>query len=343
MRVEHVAIFSCEQDDIVLEKILKTLDSQKDCKYVLKLIRANTGDFKEKIKAIYNTMDFFIFISSTGIAVRTIGKLLVDKTTDPGIVVIDTLGRYVIPIASGHLGGANDLASDIAGGIGAEAVITTATDINHVFAIDTFTQKNDLAIINPRTIKYISMAVLNKEAFGVEGDYKNLAAKISTALEESGCNIRKQYPKNVIRFIEKHQEINPDENISALYLLPKTYCLGIGCKKDTPFYKIYDLVKECLEKNKINVVQIRAIATIDIKESEAGILTLKSAFGCKLYSYTAEELNRMPGEFEDSDFVKDKVGVGNVCERSACLCSEYGKKIVGKTSRDGVTLSIYRD
>ena len=102
------------------------------------------------------------------------------------------------------------------------------------------------------------------------------------------------------------------------------------------------MVKECLEKCSINVAQIRAIATIDKKESEVGILTLTSAFGCKLYSYTAEELNRVPGEFEDSDFVKDTVGVGNVCERSACLCSEYGKKIMGKVSFDGVTVAIYK-
>ena len=86
--------------------------------------------------------DALVFVSSCGIAVRSIASLVSSKMTDPAVLVIDECGKLVISLLSGHVGGANDLTREIASMIGAVPVITTATDLHEVFAADLFAKKN---------------------------------------------------------------------------------------------------------------------------------------------------------------------------------------------------------
>ena len=87
-----------------------------------------------------------VFVSAMGIAVRAIAPSVKNKLEDIPVIVIDEKGEYVIPVLSGHVGGANEIAKNIADAINAKAVITTATDINNAFAIDMFAKKNNLWI-----------------------------------------------------------------------------------------------------------------------------------------------------------------------------------------------------
>lgn len=104
-----------------------------------------------------------LFIMATGIVIRVIADLISHKTVDPAVVSMDDTGRYVISLLSGHLGGANRLAREIAGLTGAEPVLSTATDVNQVPAIDMIAQEKGLKIENPEMIKKINMAFLEKE------------------------------------------------------------------------------------------------------------------------------------------------------------------------------------
>ena len=102
-------------------------------------------DLKETVKKHFSD-DAIIFVGATGIAVRSIAPYVKDKFYDPAVLVIDELGRYVIPLLSGHVGGANELAQYIGGALFATPIITTATDINGAFAVDVFAKKHIVLI-----------------------------------------------------------------------------------------------------------------------------------------------------------------------------------------------------
>ena len=147
-----------------------------------------------------------IFIGSVGIAVRTIAPFVANKLTDCPVVVVDELGENAIPILSGHYGGANDLARQIAAIINANAVITTATDINNVFAVDVFAKKNGLFITEKDKIKQVSSKALKGEKLEIKQNEK---------------------------YIE----------IEGLKLVPRRIILGIGCKKGKSFEELNEFVK----------------------------------------------------------------------------------------------------
>ena len=109
---------------------------------------------------IFGDVQAMIFVSSVGLAVREVAPHLKSKATDPAVLVLDELGQYVIPVLSGHIGGANELAKALAASLGAQAVITTATDINGRFSVDAWAVQNGCAIASLPLAKAVSAAVL---------------------------------------------------------------------------------------------------------------------------------------------------------------------------------------
>ena len=120
----------------------------------------------------FRTRDVLIFIGAVQIAVRLIASFIGSKTTDPAVLVLDEKGQYCIPILSGHIGGANEMAERIAEMAGALPVITTATDIRGKWAIDVFARKNHLYIEDMQKAKQISAKILE------EWENKELPARI---------------------------------------------------------------------------------------------------------------------------------------------------------------------
>ena len=100
----------------------------------------------EWVQLYFRQGNALIFIGAAGIAVRAIAPFLKSKITDPAVLVMDEMGSFVIPILSGHIGGANALARKIAALLGAQAVLTTASDVNNIPAIDEFATQNNLSI-----------------------------------------------------------------------------------------------------------------------------------------------------------------------------------------------------
>ena len=259
-------------------------------------------DLKSWTKDCFSLHLPILFISSTGIAVRTIAPFLDNKLKDSPVIVVDELGKNVIPILSGHFGGANELALEIAKVLEANPVITTATDINNLFAVDVFAKRNGFLITDKSKIKEVSAKVLR----GEKPDIKELDSEII---------------------------------IDNLKLIPKRLILGIGCKKGKAFEEIKQFVNtfytdEELEKN------LYAIASIDVKEKEIGLLKLAQFYGADFLTYSADELKQVAGDFNESEFVNEQVGVGNVCERAALLAAAPNPKLViNKTAKNGMTLA----
>jgi cobalt-precorrin 5A hydrolase len=257
-----------------------------------------------------------IFIGAMGIAVRALSGLPKDKLTDCPVVVVDDAGRFVIPVLSGHAGSANKLAEIIAGLIDAVPVITTSSDVNESFSVDSYAVENRLTITDKKGIKKVSTRAL-------EGKKVTLSIK----------DFPPEKPVDVIVADETDAE-------HQLLLKPKMYTVGLGMKKDKDPGEVEEFFLDTLSQNKIDVSDVYALCTIDIKEDEPAVINLRDKYRIPVLSFDSDLLNKAPGEFTSSEFVREKTGVDNVCERSAILGSGCGKLVLKKTAKNGMTIAI---
>ena len=276
-----------------------------------------------------------IFVSATGIAVRAIAPWIRDKMTDPPVVTVDEGAQFVIPLLSGHVGGANELARHIADWLEAVPVITTATDVNGKFAVDLFASAYHMTIIDRKEAKNISAAVLEGKQIGVFSD-------LPIKKLPDGFVMDRWCEENIC--ITVKDPSFPEKKASYLRLVPGAVVLGVGCRRGTDPEFMKEKVFALLKEHGIDPAAVKAIASVDVKQDEPAVLGLKQVFDgeclhqpCEQRFYTPEQLNQVPGDFKESAFVKKQIGVGNVCERSACAAG--GKLLVEKQAGDGITLA----
>lgn len=297
-----------------------------------------------------------LFIGSTGIAVRIIAPFIKDKFLDSPVLVLDEAGRNLIPILSGHIGGGNELARKIAAKIGAVAIITTATDVHNVFSVDVFARKNAFRIVNKAAVKLVSEKMLAKKEICMQipkgfnlGDETIpesiiISDDMSAESEASGSDV-----KILLSEAEAESALNgKNPDAEPLILVPKKYCVGIGCKKGKTFDELNDFLtsslQEDIQKN------IAGFASIDIKSGEIGLMNLSQYYHVDFKTFSAETLENINlengEELSSSDFVRSVTGIDNVCERSAlALAMEMGggevsRLCVKKTAGNGITLAV---
>lgn len=290
---------------------------------------------KEWTGSMFEQMDAILFISATGIAVRSIAPYVCDKTKDPAIVVMDEKGIFAISLMSGHLGGANELTGILANLTGAIPVITTATDVNGRFAVDVFAKKNRMRILDMKYAKAVSADVLDEKKIGFYTDYPIIGA-IPQELELWKNDSVFEGVNGICVTLDETKAYFKQ----TLFLVPKILTIGVGCKKNTPFEVIERRILEEMKNCSLSLSGIRQLVSIDLKANEQGILEFAQKYQVPFYTYSAEELLSIEGEFTESAFVASVTGVSNVCERSAILGSDHGTLILKKSGKDGVTVAI---
>lgn len=261
--------------------------------------------------------DALIFIAATGIAVRCIAPFVQDKFRDPAVLVMDENGKYVISLMSGHAGGANRLCALLAEAVGAQPVITTATDGRGLFAVDVFAVENGLQISDRILAKQISARILAGEILKIFFDEEcEASAGSGSKLENYGKGICRTGNRTGADIIVSFRQA-ADDSREALYLIPKIVTLGIGCRKGITSEAVRKAVLKILQTSGVFPQALSGIASIDLKKEEAGLHVFAQEWGLPLTFYTTEELGRLPGTFSSSDFVRTVTGVDCVCERSA--------------------------
>ena len=236
-----------------------------------------------------------------------IAPFVKDKMTDPAVLVLDEQGKYVIPILSGHIGGANEISGRIAAGIGAIPVITTATDINEKFSVDVYAKENGLELPDRAKILEVS----------------------SRVLEGGRVSIRNKAEEDEVYITVDDVEVR---------LARKPYVLGIGCKKGIRKSQFEGYIHSVLEDYRLDLRDIGLVTTVDIKKNEKGLLEWCRAHRKKLLTFSAAELMKQEGDFSGSDFVKRTTGTDNVCER-AVVAAGY-RLVAKKMSGAGITIAI---
>lgn len=319
---------------------------------------------KEELKKIVSeefvSSDLLIFIGASGIAVRMIAPYIRDKFKDPAVICMDEGGSYVIPLLSGHAGGANRFALAISKKIGALPVITTATDIRGLFAVDSWARRSGLLIGDKELAKRVSAELLQGRRISFASDYPirgglpdhlietsphlyKEAAKISgeNGDEEdsllSGCGI---WVTNRLLSPEREEALGKAGRL-ILRLLPRNICIGVGCRRGTDPETMRDAFAGLMKSRLLDPSSVSHIASIDIKSDEEAIRRLAEGLGAKAVFFSREELLRAEGEFCDSEFVRAKVGVGNVCERASSLV--YPRRLFSKQVIGGMTFAATED
>ena len=290
------------------------------------LCRCENGQLSAWTAAHFSYNAALIFIGAAGIAVRAIAPHVKSKVSDPAVVVVDELGAYSVSLLSGHLGGANDLALRIAAWLNAIPVVTTATDRNGIFAVDSWAKKQGLTITNPVRIKWVSAKLLGGETALLKSFFP-----ISGALPD-GVAVAENHYDILISYRTRGRE-------EALRLVPPVVTLGVGCRRDTPAEAIEDAYQLMLKMASCHPAAVRQVCSIDLKAQEPGILGFCQSHSLPFRTFSAAELAAVPGSFSGSAFVQSVTGVDNVCERSAVLGSG-GRLLTQKNAEHGVTMAL---
>lgn len=317
----------------ILQKKLETQFND-----ILWITKKDSEDLKLWISDAFSKRFPVIFIGATGIAVRSIADFVHDKLHDSPVLVMDENCKFIIPLLSGHVGGANEIARIIGERTGAVPVITTATDVQDLFSVDVFAVKNSLKIINRDGIKKFSSKLLTAEKPLTVWINPKIKIKESVIPPELQLLPQNETPEYADLWIES-DFCDERLNNCLLFLEPKVYCVGIGCKKGKTFEELKHFLEKTLTNNQLE--GLSSISSIVLKENELGLQTLAQYYNIPFNVYTSSELENVLGEFTDSDFVEQTTGVGNVCERSAVLSAgENGKLILKKTAENGITLAL---
>lgn len=371
-----LAIISFTENGIKLSKTVAKRLSRRKVTLYTKCSRYTAEDLKvQRVKESLQVWtaqrmaegDALLFIGACGVAVRAIAPNLTDKLHDVPVLVMDEEGQYVIPILSGHVGGANEMARELADLIDARPVITTATDVQKKFAVDLFAKRNHLEIMNKDGIAKVSAKALAGEQLTIAIRAKNIECyhpKFCEVCEEDFTEAENQLlreasmhkqdqevcgvepPLRLVPYV-KNQQIDivvsemPDNKNALIWLRPKRYVVGMGCRKNKASEELLAFYQETLEQAMVEPGEVYALASIDKKKDEPGLLAISERMRIPFFTYTAEELNRVGACVHSSEFVKAQVGVDNVCERAAFAgCGVSGWLIYEKHAFDGMTIAI---
>lgn len=275
----------------------------------------------------WSSADALVFVGACGIAVRAIAPHIKDKFTDPAVVSVDEAGSWAVPLLSGHVGGANDLARRVAALTRGRAAVSTATDVNGVFAVDQWAARQGCAIDGRAAARHISAALLAGGTVGFRSDFPTegpLPMGVTGGPAPLGFAVT----------LDPGSAPFPE----TLRVIPKILRLGLGCRRGASEEAIAAAVDRVLTERRLSPRAVSGVYTIDLKRDEPGLLAFCRSRAWPLTCYTAEELSAVEGDFTPSPFVHSVTGVDNVCERAAALAG--GALLVRKQALNGVTAAL---
>ncbi|MBR0512027.1 MAG: cobalamin biosynthesis protein [Ruminococcus sp.] len=266
---------------------------------------------------LFERSDAFIFVCACGIAVRAAAPYLGSKPDDPAIIVMDDCGRFVIPVLSGHIGGANNLAETIAEALGSTAVITTSDDEAGGFSLERFAAANDLIIYNERAAKELTSAVRGDDKIGFFSSYRH--GGMPEELTEFG----------VCRTgicIDKDASQKPFD--ITVNLVPKNIVLGIRCKSGASHELIKETVSDII--GNIDIRRVREAAVLSGQDENKALTECFSELGIPLKTVTAQELEGAAQQLSEPH---------SQCESIALMCSG-GKLIISETGSEDISAAV---
>jgi len=316
---------------------------------------------RQEVGKRWKDFDAFVFIGAMGICVRTIAPYIRDKHEDPAVVCIDSMGMNAISVLSGHIGGANDLAREVAAAIGAREVITTQSDNAGLWALDTFEQRFGWRIVGEASklcnevLQSAIYAFVNRKPTALllevhdEGtDYLLNTLPPHVTLVDSLADVDKHRYHLCIIVSPALQSLEASpttlQSLEAsptivLHFVPRVLTVGIGLAHHAePTIEILDGIRSSIVAAGYHPLAIDRFCTIDVKQDEPVVRALQAA-GETVCFYTADELSKVEVP-NPSDTVQKHVGTPSVCEAAAILGANHGKLIVPKVKGNNWTMAV---
>ena len=302
---------------------------------------------KQAVAEAFSRYDALIFVMAAGIAVRMLAPHLVSKLEDPAVVVLDEQGHHVISLLSGHIGGANVLTNELAAALGAEPVITTATDVNGKLAADVVAGRLGLRPWPKDQIKVLNAGILQGEKliYGLDQELER-QDYYRTALVQLGLEpvcmtaAEAEAQPGLCAFITKKTPL--PVRTGLLYLQPRKLVAGMGCRRGTTKPELCTALREACAKIGRQPLDVEILASTEVKRTETGLLALAGSLGREIRFFSNRQLQAEIERYglQCSPFVEKTIGVGNVAEAAALCCVESGRIALGKTKFSKVTVAL---
>ncbi|WP_162890925.1 cobalt-precorrin 5A hydrolase [Suicoccus acidiformans] len=305
------------------------------------------GKMLKTLRENFKKYDSLVCIMASGIVIRGIAPMLESKYEDPAVLLLDEQGRFVVSLLSGHVGGANEYATSLAQELGAQAVITTATDNKGVLGLDMLA-KGAGCVYEPRKVlsEQFNMLLAEEQVIALYNEPQlNL---VST----SGYQIFKNLPDvnellDYAGFVMISVRMNAldtyrkklPEDYALAQLVPKKYVLGVGCRKGVDSEVLSANFRTfCLEHNFL-AIGLTKIVSIDLKKEENAIINLAESLNIPFETYSKEDLLEFEDFYPGSNFVKQTVGVSSVAQTS--VHKETGEFVLTERyANEGVTFAL---
>ena len=293
VKPESIALFCLTPGGVVLAKRLAAM-LPVTCFTSEKLLEEGfipfENGFANTAREAFTNYSALIFIGATGIAVRVLAPLVNDKFCDPAVVVIDERAQHVISLLSGHAGGANALARYLAGMLGADPVITTATDVNDMAALDTLAFQLNARMSDFRSaVKIVNQMLVSNKRVGLWWD-DELTQDVSHCDRRGFITVTdlNQLPELDSLVCITLRTNLPELPVPHWKLVPQRVVAGIGCRRDTPFPLLAALLARQLEAQQLDPLALKAIGSITLKKDEQGLIQLASCCRVPFETFTAE-------------------------------------------------------
>ena len=278
----------------------------------------------------FTAYDCHIFIISVGAVVRMIAPLLQNKKVDPAVICVDDAARFSICVLSGHVGRGNAFTDKVAVALGAQSVVTTASDVTGTLTVDILGRELGWSLDDAdRNVTRGCAAVVNKERVLFiqetgEANWWPLDKALPDGVQYATTLAAIDSSAYEILLIVTDRELEQSERAlreNSVIYRPKSLVIGLGCDRNATPEMVERGVLENLSKHKLSVKSVKEIATIDKKADEEAFLQLSSKYHWPLRTYTAEELDVVQGIENPSETVKRHVGTRGVSEAASLLAS----------------------
>ncbi|MGB0385619.1 MAG: precorrin-4 C(11)-methyltransferase [Ardenticatenaceae bacterium] len=316
-----------------------------DCPPSSPSAQAYEGSVLPLIRRLWHEQEHLVLLMPMGVAVRAIGSLAQDKRTDPAVVVADEQGQHVIPTLGGHLAGANELARQVAALTGGKAILTTASDVQGLPALDLWIKEHDLVIENPELLTTVTAALVNGETVGTVAPapwQKPLASfnKPAVTLDDL---MQDTYSAGLVISDEQVSDAYEQVRDKVLLLRPPSLVVGVGCRRGASADEIEQAIRTTLKEAGLAAASVSCLASAWLKADEPGLLSVSEQCNWPLYCYEAEMIKQVQPLVPFSpSAASERFGIPGVAEPCALLASDSRELVVAKRAFERVTVAVAR-
>jgi len=308
------------------------------------------------VKRAFAGYSSLVLFLSAGASIRLLAPLLESKQIDPAVVCVDDAGSFCVSLISGHVGGADQLAQEVAVCLGARAVVTSASHASGTLAVDLLGREFGWRLkADATTITRASAAVINSQPIGIwQGagepgwwpDGKPLPGNIAVYATLEDLAASACATALIISDTTSDLETLLADKITVVYR-PRSLVIGMGCRRGVPVEELESLLAEALRENGLSAECLAEIATAEIKRGEPGLEQLAERHGVPLSFLQADELNGVfetnPGAITSkSERAHGLVGVWGVAEPAALLTAGASQLLVNREKTTRATIAIAR-